>query len=151
MRAYWDNLSMFLYVVMGLVSMISLKWALDYKETDRKKSIVSLAYGIVIWTLFASFRLVARDIGGSDAITYIGYFEKCISGAKVFPYSDHMDFLMGVIIKAIRFCTSSHYVFFLIVYGFMAWSYFYFCYRFAPKKNVFNSLFLTVFLIFEKF
>lgn len=117
MRPYWDNLSMFLYVVMGLVSMISLKWALDYKETDRKKSIVSLAYGIAIWTLFASFRLVARDIGGSDAITYIGYFDMCLSGAKVFPYSDHMDFLMGAIIKAIRFCTNSHYVFFLIVYG----------------------------------
>ena len=32
MRAYWDNLSMFLYVVMGLVSMISFKWALDYKN-----------------------------------------------------------------------------------------------------------------------
>ena len=96
-------------------------------------------------------RLVTRDIGGSDAITYIGYFEKCISGAKVFPYSDHMDFLMGVIIKAIRFCTSSHYVFFLIVYGFMAWSYFYFCYRFAPKKTSSIAYFLLFFLFLRSF
>lgn len=151
MRPYWDNLSMFLYVVMGLVSMISLKCALDYKETDRKKSIVSLAYGIIIWTLFASFRLVARGIGGSDAINYIGYFDKCLSGAKVFPYSDHMDFLMGAIIKAIRFCTSSHYVFFLVLYGFMAWSYFYFCYRYAPKKTSSIAYFLLFFLYLRSF
>lgn len=32
MRPYWDNLSMFLYVVMGIVSMISLNNALKYRE-----------------------------------------------------------------------------------------------------------------------
>lgn len=151
MRPYWDTPSMFLYVVMGLVSMICLKWALEYRDTDRNKSIASLAFGIIVWTFFASFRLVTIDIGGSDAINYIGYFDKCLSGAKVFPYSDHMDFLMGVIIKAIRLITSSHYVFFLIVYGFMSWSYFYFCYKFAPKKTSSIAFFLLFFLYLRSF
>lgn len=60
MRPYWDNLSMFLYVVMGLVSMISFKWALDYKD---------------------AFYLMA--------FTYID-FDKCLSGAYGFLFNGHM-------------------------------------------------------------
>lgn len=111
MRPYWDNLSMFLYVVMGIVSMISLNNALKYREICKSKSLLHLSYGIIVWTIFSSFRVVDYGIGGADALSYIGYFENCISGLKVYPYSDHMDWLMGVIIKAIRYCTKSHYVF----------------------------------------
>ena len=151
MRVYWDNLSMLFYILMGIVGMISLRSALKYKEIYKSKSLLYLTFGIIIWTIFASFRLVMNNIGGSDAISYIGYFNKCLSGAKVFPYSEHMDFLMGVIIKTIRFFTSSHYVFFIIVYGFMAWSYFYFCYRFAPKKTSSIAYFLLFFLYLRSF
>lgn len=126
---------MFLYVLMGVVSFISLNLALKYREKNKSKSLLYLSYGIIVWTIFASFRVVAYEIGGSDAITYIGYFEKCTTGAKEFPYSDHMDWLMGVIIKAIRYCTSNRYLFFIIIYGFMSWTYYYFCYKFAPKKS----------------
>lgn len=151
MTPYWDDLSMFLYILMGIVGMISLKAAIDIRESNHRKSLQLLAIGIVVWTIFASFRTVRNSIGGGDAITYIGYFEYCISGAKVFPYSDHMDWLMGVIIKAIRHCTSNHYVFFLIVYGFMAWSYFYFCYKFAPKKTSCVPYFLLFYLYLRSF
>lgn len=151
MRPYWDNLSMVLYVLMGIVSMISLKYALVYKEKNRRKSLQILAIGITVWTIFASFRLVRNNIGGSDAISYVGYFNMCLSGAKVYPYSDHMDWLMGMIIKAIRFCTSSQYVFFLIVYGFMAWTYYYFCYKFAPKRTSSIAYFLLFFLYLRSF
>lgn len=151
MRPYWDDLSMFLYVVMGIVSMLSLKFALANREKNQAKAKFYLGSGIIIWTIFASFRLVAHNIGGSDAITYVGYFDMCLSGAKVFPYSDHMDWLMGVIIKAIRFCTSSQYVFFLVVYGFMAWAYYYFCYSYAPKKSSPIAYFLLFFLYLRSF
>lgn len=142
---------MVLYVLMGIVSMISLKYALVYKEKNRRKSLQILAIGITVWTIFASFRLVRNNIGGSDAISYVGYFNMCLSGAKVYPYSDHMDWLMGMIIKAIRFCTSSQYVFFLIVYGFMAWTYYYFCYKFAPKRTSSIAYFLLFFLYLRSF
>lgn len=110
-----------------------------------------LSYGIIVWTIFSSFRVVDYGIGGADALSYIGYFENCISGLKVYPYSDHMDWLMGVIIKAIRYCTKSHYVFFMIVYGFMAWSYFFFCYKYAPKKSSCVSYFLLFYLYLRSF
>lgn len=151
MRPYWDNLSMFLYVVMGIVSMISLNNALKYREICKSKSLLHLSYGIIVWTIFSSFRVVDYGIGGADALSYIGYFENCISGLKVYPYSDHMDWLMGVIIKAIRYCTKSHYVFFMIVYGFMAWSYFFFCYKYAPKKSSCVSYFLLFYLYLRSF
>ncbi len=151
MRPYWDNLSMFLYVVMGIVSMLSLKYALAYREKNRAKARQCLGLGIFIWTIFASFRLVAHGIGGSDAITYVGYFDMCLSGAKVFPYSDHMDWLMGMVIKSIRFFTSSQYVFFMIVYGFMSWAYYYFCYSYAPKKSSSIAYFLLFFLYLRSF
>ena len=151
MRPYWDNLSMFLYVVMGIVSMLSLKFALANREKNQAKAKSYLWSGIIVWTIFASFRLVAHNIGGSDAITYVGYFDMCLSGAKVFPYSDHMDWLMGVIIKAIRFCTSSQYLFFLIVYGFMSWACYYFCYSYAPKKSSSIAYFLLFFLYLRSF
>lgn len=142
---------MCLYVLMGIIGMISLKYALKYKEKDKRKSLVLLAIGIIVWTIFASFRLVGFNVGGSDAISYVGYFDMCLSGAKVFPYSDHMDWLMGVFIKAIRFCTNSHYVFFIVVYGFISWSYFYFCYRFAPKKTSSIAYLLLFYLYLRSF
>lgn len=52
MRPYWDNLSMFLYVVMGIVSMISLNNALKYREICKSKSLLHLSYGIIVWTIF---------------------------------------------------------------------------------------------------
>lgn len=142
---------MFLYVLMGVVSFISLNLALKYREKNKSKSLLYLSYGIIVWTIFASFRVVAYEIGGSDAITYIGYFEKCTTGAKEFPYSDHMDWLMGVIIKAIRYCTSNRYLFFIIIYGFMSWTYYYFCYKFAPKKSSSIPYFLLFFLYLRSF
>ena len=142
---------MFLYVVMGIVSMLSLKFALANRETNQAKAKLYLGGGIVVWTVFASFRLVARGIGGGDAITYVGYFEMCLSGVKDFAYSDHMDWLMGVVIKSIRFFTDSQYVFFLIVYGFMAWAYYYFCYSYAPKRSSPIAYFLLFFLYLRSF
>lgn len=151
MRPYWDDLSMFLYLIMGIVSMLSLRFALSNREKNDSRAKVYLSIGIIIWTVFASFRLVTTNIGGSDAITYIGYFDKCLSGAEVFPYSDHMDWLMGIVIKSIRLITSSHYIFFLIIYGFMAWSYYYFCYKYAPKKSSCVPYFLLFYLYLRSF
>ena len=74
MRPYWDDLSMFLYVLMGVVSFISLNLALKYREKNKSKSLLYLSYGIIVWTIFASFRVVAYGVGGSDAINYVGYF-----------------------------------------------------------------------------
>ena len=151
MKPYWDNLSMILYLVMGVVSMISLRSSLKYREFDKSKASLYLSFGIIIWTIFASFRTVGFGIGGGDAINYIGYFEHCTSGMKVFPYSDHMDWLMGFIIKCIRHSTSSHYMFFIIVYGFMAFTYFFFCYKYAPKKQSSVPYFLLFFLYLRSF
>lgn len=58
MNPYWDDLSMLLYVLMGIVGMTSLKMALDFRESNRTKSLSFLAFGIVVWTVFASFRTV---------------------------------------------------------------------------------------------
>lgn len=151
MRPYWDDLSMLLYVLMGVVSLISLNFALKYRENNKSKSLLYLSCGIIVWTIFASFRVVAYGVGGSDAINYVGYFENCTTGAKVFPYSDHMDWLMGVIITAIRYCTSNRYMFFIIIYGFMSWTYYYFCYKFAPKKSSSIPFFLLFFLYLRSF
>ena len=58
---------------------------------------------------------------------------------------------MGVIIKAIRYCTSNRYLFFIIIYGFMSWTYYYFCYKFAPKKSSSIPYFLLFFLYLRSF
>ena len=55
MRPYWDDLSMLLYVLMGVVSLISLNLALKYRENNKSKSLLYLSCGIIVWTIFASF------------------------------------------------------------------------------------------------
>lgn len=142
---------MFLYVLMGLIGMSCLNKAIVNKECHREISHRYLGLGVVVWTFFAAFRYIYYGVGGADAYAYVGYFNDCLSGKGVFSYSDHMDWLMGMIIKCIRFFTSNVHAFLIVIYGFMAWTYFYFIYTFANKRASCIPYFLTFYLFLRGF
>lgn len=148
---YWDVFSMFLYVLMGLIGMICLSKAISVKEKSRKMARQYLGIGVGIWTFFAAFRFIYYGVGGADAYAYVGYFNDCLSGKGVYAYSDHMDWLMGMIIKCIRFFTGEVHIFLIVMYGFMAWTYLYFIYKFANKRASSVPYFLTFYLYLRGF
>ena len=78
---YFDNGSMLLYVLLGLISMWAVQKAKIIEvKTGKMASVLNkhyIAWGIV-WVIVAVFRKVAFKLGGTDALNYIGFFEKCM-------------------------------------------------------------------------
>ena len=147
---------MFLYFVLGLLSM----WMIYHtmKEEQRIGRTVSwnnkyLIIVSLIWTFFATFRLVNfNGVGGMDANSYIYFFEKCnnrIYSGWMLHVGD--DWIFKWTNKVIRFLTADYKIYFALVYGFMAWAYLWFAVKFTPVKNNIVPYLLCFFLFWRSF
>lgn len=102
----------------------------------------------LLWTLFATFRYVSDNIGGTDTPEYIEFFNNCLRSNS---YDEHMGYVFTFINRTIRTFTPNYLVFFFIVYGFQAWVIIRVCLRFCEKGYVTSPLLLLFYFYLRSF
>lgn len=150
----WSWSSLFLYVILSLASM----WMIYYTKHDERCMGKPIRWNnkyliivCILWTFFATFRLVTYNgIGGMDAYDYIEFFNKC-NNQTYTTWMLHVgdDVIFKWINKIIRYLTSDYHVYFAIVYGFIAWAYLWFISRFTPIKSSIIPYVLSFFLFWR--
>lgn len=152
---HYSPISVAFYVALGCFGMFCMYKA---KSSEIRTGSVAtfrnrylLAWWFV-WVFFAVFRLVDLNIGGSDAPTYINYFQNC-NGATMTKFYEHVGSDVGFkwITKCCRYVTGEYRFYFLIVYGFMAFAYIKFVKDFAPAKTNFAPYLLVFFLFLRSY
>ena len=94
MAIYWSTWSMFLYVFKGIISMRSINGIKKIEYRTQQKVKLSNYYFVVwfvIWIFVTVFRKVDYNIGGSDAIAYVHYFQDCLNSGLNTLYANHLD------------------------------------------------------------
>ena len=117
MEIYWSTWSMFLYVFMGIISMRSINGIKKIEYRTRQKVKLSNYYFVVwfvIWIFVTVFRKVDYNIGGSDAIEYVHYFQDCLNNDLNTLYANHLDKGFQFLTKAFRLFTADYHVYFFI-------------------------------------
>ena len=146
---YWSNSTLLFYIFLALVGMLCMNQVKGVSERHTF-SRTPLAYvWWMVWVFFAVFRVVKPDIGGSDAIEYIGYFEHCNDTSISDIAWEHAssDFLFKWINKIIRWGTHDYHIYFLIVYGFMVYAFIRFLACFS-KKHGYVIPFILIFYLY---
>lgn len=153
----WSTWSMLLYILMGLFALYTiysttkqeamLGTTPDFPWWDKYVFLCAL-----VWTIVATFRVVGHGIGGTDAPTYIYFFENCNSSV----YTDWMvhagdDRLFKWINQGIRYITADYHVYFFCIYGFMAYVYLIFAKEFTPAKTSVIPYVLCFYLFLRSF
>lgn len=147
-NSYWDNFSAYIYVVQAFVGMLCLKSVGGRTIRVANSSVFDFSSMllVIVWTFFATFRLVNWGIGGTDAMNYVDFF---VNSWGVFDETmEHTasDFAFLWINRCIRFFTADFHVFFAIVYGFIAYSIISFTKHFTNKDFCFIPLVLAFYL-----
>lgn len=119
---YWDYTSLCIYLAQAIIGMVCLKYMI--KDTESIGSVKNLAQPYVlglllVWTLMAAFRLVGREIGGTDALNYIRDFYNCLTPSKLSKHSTG-DICFLWMQQIVRRFTDNYHIFFIVVYGFIA-------------------------------
>lgn len=154
-RPHYDNFSMLLYVMLGLLSMWAVKKAkiLEIK-TVRIQPVTCKYYVVwfVVWVIIAVFREVAYKIGGTDALNYIGFFDRCMHPNVESFYSHFYDDVFYLWVNQLSHVIYPDYhVFFFVAYGFFILSFVYFCIYFVPKRTDFAPFVLLFYLFLRSF
>lgn len=150
MKPYWSLETAFFYILLGLLAMWVVEISCNKKEFRNWN--VYLFIWIIVWTIIAAFRKVAIGIGGTDALNYIDFFYRCnqSSNDEIFLHlSDDMGYYW--INKILNFICPNHYFFFIVVYGFMVYSFALFYKVFVPVKTNLLPYILTVYLFVRGF
>lgn len=148
---YWSLSTLFFYLFLAFLGMWCMNFIKKDSQTFSFKNCLTNKYVLLwlfIWTFFAAFRHVSFYIGGADAKSYIGFFEKCnnVYYDAWMLHAGH-DVLFKWINKIIRFITDDYHAYFLIVYGFMTFASIAFAQRFSRKE--FNiAPYLLVFYLY---
>ena len=145
---YWDNSSFLIYLMQAFVGMYCLRFVVKNsnfteKTFSRYFATVSL---LIIWTFFATFRLVSWGKGGADALVYIMFFENSWGA-----YDEEMEHVASDVVylwinKIIRFFTPNYHVLFAIVYGFITYSIIRFVKQFCSRYWSFIPFVLAFYL-----
>lgn len=145
---YWDNSSFLIYLMQAFVGMYCLRTVVKNsnftkRNLSRNFAAVSL---LIIWTFFATFRMVSWGIGGTDAMGYILFFENSWG-----TYDEGMEHIASDVAylwinKIIRLCTPNYHVLFAIVYGFITYSIIRFVKQFCSRYWNFIPLILAFYL-----
>ena len=147
--AYWDAASYFLYLAQSLIGMLFLKKACTSNQRivagHGSFNLYSLSL-LVLWTFFATFRLVNWNVGGTDAMNYIIFFENSWGSFDEMMEHSASDVVFLWINKAIRLIASDYRVCFAILYAFMAYSIIQFVKRFTDRHFNFIPLLLAFYL-----
>lgn len=152
---HFDNVSMLLYVLLGLISM----WAVQNTkiietQTGKTQPLLNKYYVVwgIIWVIVAVFRKVAFKLGGTDALNYIGFFEKCMHpNAESFYSHFYNDICYRLVNQLTHILYPDYHVFFLVVYAFIVFSMMYFCGNYVLKKTNYAPFILLFYLFLRSF
>lgn len=129
MKPYWDFGSLSFYLFLALFGMVCMYYTRVFQSRYRTVNLFRnppACIWLFVWTFFAVFRLVRPDIGGSDAVDYIAFFESCnkpIDESDIVMYHTGSDLLYRWINQFIRFFTSDYHVFFALIYSFLCYAF----------------------------
>lgn len=132
-NTYWDYASLFLYIAQALAGVLCLKNACMTNRGISKRLAWKPFFLLVLWTFFATFRLVSYGVGGTDSMNYIQFFENSWGTFDEIQEHTASDVAFLWINKAIRLLSSDYHVYFAMVYGFIAYSIIQFIRRFRYK------------------
>lgn len=113
----WSNTSLLLYIIMGIICWLCCHYAKKRERiTGRVRKLNSIEYlpWIISWTILAVFRYVDSSIGGTDAPSYIKYFENCLE-----MVDDNTDIAFMWFNRIIRYITNDYHILFLVFYLFI--------------------------------
>lgn len=151
MQPRWDLISVILYCTMGYICYVCSSQALICKQKLRYKDAkVMYAIWFIIWVLFASLRYVTNRIGGTDAPTYVYFFEN-IDSPYLPVYYQHYDKGFWLLTRLIRLITDNYHIYFIIFYGIIAYCYIKFVDEFSETWGVYTSYFMIIFLFLRGF
>lgn len=140
---------MFLYISMGIISMWSINGIKKTEYRTRKKIKLSNHYFVVwftIWIFVTVFRRVDYNIGGSDAIEYVHYFQDCLNKGLNTLYANHLDRGFQLLTKAIRLVTLDYHVYFFVLYGAIIVAYAIFINELTPTNICYEPMVLVFFV-----
>lgn len=154
MTVYWSWPSMALYICMGLISMkaVSSVKGIEYKQ-GRKVKLINTAYTIwlMTWAFITVFRKVDYNIGGSDAIAYVNYFQDCLIKNLDTLYAHHLDKGFQLVTKCVRLITAEYRIYFLVIYTVIILAYIYFINEIAPSGICYEPMILIFFVYLRGF
>lgn len=121
----WDYLSLIIYILVASFGVVCLYKGRAHNEpgglvkTFKFSKIVFNKYYLIwflVWVMFAVTRYVSPEIGGTDAPTYIEYFEKCLdSVSNLYSYRTEPTFRLFT--QIVRFTLLDYHIYFLIIYS----------------------------------
>lgn len=127
---YFDNFTVFLYLFVGTLCMLSIKIARGSRFYSHKKSFEGFALLFIVLILFAVLRKVGLHLGGEDAL---GYQEDFLNFNNASDRFQNTDILYGITTKFIRSFTSNPYIYRFICYGFIAFGYIIYIKTLSPQ------------------
>ena len=158
-RLGMDFVTLAFYIVLSFVLVFGVKISINknyfLKIDSKSKSIASFNIGYFflasIFIFFAVFRYVYNGYGGTDAYSYVTFFQE-INGS-VFDYFkierflkfwNYSESLFNIITLIFRRISADYHLYFLFTYGLIVVGLFSFVYNTYDKK----SNFLTLILLF---
>ena len=150
----WSTATLVLYLIMGLVPLVAIKNE-DAQLARGGRRTAPVAFGYVawavVWIVFATWRGIGQGYGGSDAPTYVAYFQVCLDPNSDNLYVQHSDLGFALINQALRWVTSDYHVLFVILYGLIVFSYIYVVKTFRIKSASLAPLIAIVFIYVRGF
>lgn len=155
MSAYWSNTSMFFFVCLGLLTIVFFRVENNQCVLGQRPSYRFYLFCAVL-TIFAAFRLVKTlgygAIGGADAPGYVLVFQVCNEQSwQSWDWLQHHDIGFLYLNRLVRLFFSDYHVYFVIVYGFIVYSYVYFVRELLLKKTNYIPCLLLIFLYWRSF
>ena len=131
---YFDNFTLILYIMIGIIGGVCIKLANSNKTVAgtglSRKELQFYGLFILIFTSFAVVRQVSYEVGGTDAQSYIELFENVLKYPGRFADQEQLFLYLNI---GVRYLTDDYHIYFLLVYGFIAFAYCYFIRTFCPK------------------
>ncbi len=143
----WSYGSLILYIIMGVCFAALCSNAKKQPNVTSKGRRLEYVIVLVIWTLFATFRYIDSNVGGTDAPTYIYYFENCHDPSV----ASKMDFCFRLINVSIRYLTSNYRVYFIIYYTFITYAMIYVVKEYHNVEASFIPLCILIYLYNRSF
>ena len=158
-KAYFDIGTVVLYTLVGILGYLCIKHfmvpclAVDNgRQALFRRRIRHWEFAfILLYTLFAVFRLVAPNIGGADAIDYLENFNDIFRGGLDRQGNAEMESGFQMFTRIVKSITDSYKVYFLLIYGFIAWAYVYFIKRKCPKGLCYIPFILLMYPFLKSF
>ena len=150
-RPYFDIATVVLYIIIGMVGVICINAVMQSnsmgkKYVDKRDYTKFFYYSfIILYTFIAVFRKVSPGIGGADAPGYIANFETILRGS-ILEYTLNRKLETGfqLFTSAVRSVFSNYHIYFIIIYGFISFSYIKFIKEKCPRCQTYLPFVLLI-------